>query len=106
MEDRIKIIKDEGLEIEIAAYYNHQKQILLILWSIAGIGILTQFFLPGTEDMRTYLFVWMAFWLYFEYKVVYAYRWRRFGRERIYFDEERMFISREISGSREKSRRE
>jgi len=102
MEDRIKINKEEGLEIEIAAYYDNQKQSLLILWmilwSMAGIGIASQFFFPGTEDMKMYLFVWLAFWLYFEYKVIYAYRWRRFGKERFYFENDRLIISREISG--------
>ncbi len=40
----------------------------------------------------------MAFWAYFEYKVIYAFRWRRYGLERIVIKDEAIYISREISG--------
>lgn len=33
--------------------------------------------------MKTYLLVWMAFWIYFEYKTVTAWRWRKYGCERM-----------------------
>lgn len=99
---RIERLKGEAFEIVIKAYFDSSKQSMLvlwlILWSIAGIGIITQFFIPQPEGFTTYLLVWMAFWAYFEYKVVYAYRWRRFGQERIRIENDTLLISREVSG--------
>ncbi len=100
--ERIEIIENEKLEIRIKPFYSESKQNLLIIWMIlwtaAGLGIISQFFVPQAEGFTTYLIVWLAFWLYFEYKVIYAFRWRKYGLERIIVSEESLSISREISG--------
>lgn len=100
--ERIILTKESGFEMIIKARYEQQKQSLLImwmvLWTLAGLGIVYQFFDQKNSDMTVYLVVWMAFWAYFEYKVIYAYRWRRFGLERISIEDEKLVLSREISG--------
>lgn len=99
---RITVEKKPETEISIKAYFDSQKQFLLslwlILWSAAGIGIISQFFTPISSDLTIYLIVWLGFWAYFEYKVIYAYRWRKYGVEKLFFDEESLMISREIAG--------
>ena len=86
----------------IRSNYDRNKHNLLtawiILWSIAGLAIIAQFFMPMPDGFLTYLVVWMAFWVYFEFKVVQAYRWRRYGRESISFDGENITLERSIAG--------
>jgi len=100
--DRIEIIQEENFEITIKSYFDMGKQNLLItwliLWSVAGIGIVSQFLMTHLEGFTMYLVVWLAFWAYFEYKVIYAFRWRRFGMERLFIKEEMLYLSREVSG--------
>lgn len=103
MEDsRITVVKKPETEISVKAYFDSQKQFLLslwlILWSVGGIGIVTQFFTPLSSELKIYLVVWLGFWAYFEYKVIYAFRWRRYGIEKLLFEEESLLISREIAG--------
>ena len=99
--ERISITQEGEFEIIIKSYFDINKQNILvlwiILWTIAGIGILSQFFFPQPEGFTTYLIVWLAFWAYFEYKVVLAYRWRKFGLERIVIKDDMVFITREIA---------
>jgi len=40
----------------------------------------------------------MIFWAYFEFKVVYAYRWHKYGVEKIIFKDNKVVLSKEISG--------
>lgn len=101
-ESRIIVEKKPQTEISIKAYFDNQKQFLLtiwlILWSAGGIGIITQFFTPLSSDLKIYLVVWLGFWAYFEYKVIYAFRWRKYGIEKLQFEEEVLLIMREIAG--------
>lgn len=99
--ERISINQDGEFEITIKSYYDNNKQnmlvLWLILWTIAGIGILSQFFFDQVEGFTTYLIVLMAFWSYFEYKIMLAFRWRKYGLERIVIKEDVVYISREIA---------
>ena len=101
-EKRVEINKNGTLEVVIHAYQDHAKTNLLmvwvILWTLAGVGIISQFFVDQVEGFTTYLIVWLGFWAYFEYKVIYAFRWRKLGLERIRLDEGILQISREIAG--------
>ena len=100
--DRIQINLEPSFEIVIKALFKQQQQTLLIvwmvLWNIVGLAVLSQFFTDQAEGFAIYLVVWMGFWAYFEYKVIYAYRWRKTGKERISLIEEQLIIQREIAG--------
>lgn len=99
--DRLKIdkTKDE-LVITINAFSDKGKQNGLLLWivlfSLCGVAIISQFF--GDYDTGTKIFfgVYVAFWLFFEFKVIYAYRWRKSGVERIIFNNENVILVKEI----------
>ncbi|MCB9359819.1 MAG: hypothetical protein H6587_10620 [Flavobacteriales bacterium] len=101
MGDRIKY-REEGntLEITIKAFLDEKQQQLLLIWivlfSICGILLLTQIF--GSYEKSTILFlgVYMAFWLFFEFKVIYAYRWRKYGKELIILNENQLILVKEI----------
>ncbi|MEQ8323844.1 MAG: hypothetical protein RH916_04135 [Vicingaceae bacterium] len=88
--------------ITINAYYNTGKQrilaLWLVLWSLAGFAIITQLFLPMEDGMFTYFVVYIAFWVYFEYKVIYAFRWRKYGQEIISVEGDSLALENRISG--------
>jgi len=52
----------------------------LLAWTIAGIYVLAQAF-SMQGDSLLYIIVWLAFWLYFEYRIGTAWLWRKTGRE-------------------------
>ncbi|MCO6501079.1 MAG: hypothetical protein J5I47_11995 [Vicingus serpentipes] len=100
-EERVRIAKKEGeLVITIKAFSDGGKQKILLLWivlfSLCGIAIISQFF--GNYDNGTKVFfgAYVAFWLFFEFKVIYAYRWRKYGMERIIVDKENLTLIKEI----------
>ena len=84
--NRISKIKNEkGLLIKISAYFDESKQKILTLWMIAwtlcGLAVATQVFTTIDEKLKIMILVFLAFWLYFEYIVIKAYRWRKGGEE-------------------------
>ena len=101
--DRIIIEnKPELFRLTIKAFNDPSKQSLLfawmLIWTLCGIYLVSQFFVDHEhEDFKTFLIVWAGFWLYFEYKVVYAFRWRKSGEEVIQIKDNRLAICRQIA---------
>lgn len=86
--DRIIIDKkDDELLILIKAFLDDKKQKMLLVWiilfSLCGFAILSQFFEDYDNGTKVFFGVYIAFWLFFEFKVIYAFRWRKYGEEKI-----------------------
>lgn len=99
---RIEIERnEERTEITIKAYFDDVKQklflIWIILWTLCGLFIFSQFFLNYTQKEKVFFIVWMAFWVYFEFKAVQTYRWRKWGEERIEINKKEITITRNIA---------
>lgn len=95
-------ISDENntLTIIINAFYDEKKQQLLLIWivlfSICGIAILSQFFVDYPMETKLFFGVYVAFWLFFEFKVIYAFRWRKYGSEIFTIEENNIILSKLI----------
>ena len=101
MYDRISIKKnDDALEIEIKALKDIKKQQLLLVWialfSLCGLAIFSQFFYDYDKSSKVFFAVYLAFWFFFEFKVIYAYRWRNIGKEKIIIDSKKLLLVKEI----------
>jgi len=101
MPNRIEILEQKNyLSIKINALYDKKKQQLLLFWislfSICGAAILSQFFLNYSMETKLFFAVYIAFWLFFEFKVIYAYRWRKAGSEIFTIENKKIFLSKII----------
>ena len=101
MTERLTINKTENeLEITIKSLKIPSKQNILLLWivlfSLCGLAIATQFFFGYDKSTNLFFAVYLAFWFFFEFKVIYAYRWRRAGREIIKINSTTIEIIKEI----------
>jgi hypothetical protein len=101
MGKRIEVKKEKHkLEIIIKAFYDAGKQKMLFAWiilfSFCGIAIVTQFFQDYEANYKIIFGVYLAFWLFFEFKVIYAYRWRRLGEEKISIENNQIVLSKTI----------
>lgn len=101
MAERINISKkDNNLEIEIKALKDDTKQKILLVWivlfSLCGFAILSQFFYDYDKTSQLFFAVYLAFWLFFEFKVIYAFRWRNAGMEKIILNKTKIILIKEI----------
>ncbi len=101
MSDRINYIEEDNeLNVTIKAFLDEKQQQLLLIWivlfSVCGLLLFSQIF--GDYEKSTLLFfgVYMAFWLFFEFKVIYAYRWRKYGVEQIILKDGELILIKEI----------
>lgn len=101
---RISISKKEGsTSIIIYPEKNKLNQAVLLvwflLWTAGGLIMLFARQLGYYSAPKTYVMVWMAFWLYFEYITGYALIWRSYGFERILLKNKKLFYKKEIRGT-------
>lgn len=92
MKKRVKISQEkEGTLIVIKAYHDKSKQFVfglwIIAWTLCGLAICSQLFLDSNEDLKSMLLIFTAFWFYFEFKAIKAWRWRRSGEEKVLITE-------------------
>ncbi|MCB0400720.1 MAG: hypothetical protein KDD41_01430 [Flavobacteriales bacterium] len=99
--ERIRIEKEhEALKINIRAFFDPRKQQLLMLWivlfSICGIAIISQFFGNYERGVKLFFVVYLVFWFFFEFKVVYAFRWRKYGLEELIVEKDTFTLVKSI----------
>lgn len=70
----------------------------LLLWSLSGIIVLSQYFIMPDQNTKTAIIVWMGFWIYFEFKILNAYFWRKSGQEKIKLRDNKLLYKRDVSG--------
>ena len=93
---------EEGLSIVILSLADKIKNRLLltwlVLWSIGGLIVISQYFLLTDKNTKIAIIVWLGFWIYFEFKILNAYLWRRAGKEIIKIRGNKLQYKRDISG--------
>ena len=72
----------------------------LIVWTLCGIIAFSQFFSNMSKEEKLTMAIWMAFWVYFEYKISTAFTWRKSGYEKISVTNEQLTYCQFI-GSKE-----
>lgn len=102
MENKIDFKEgNNDITITISPNYNQQKQNLLVVWlvlfSLCGAAIISQFFFDYPTSTKIFFIVYLVFWLFFEFKVIYAIRWRKFGNEIITINSEGIFLTKNIA---------
>lgn len=100
---RIKIVQDKQItSLEIVPENDTTKTNLLlawlVLWTICGMIIFSQFFSNMSREEKLLMAVWMAFWAYFEYKIGSTYLWRKNGSEKIIISSDTLDYSITVSG--------
>jgi len=101
--EQISIKKSENeCSIVILSLKDKIKNILLFcwlfVWSVCGVIMFTQYFATINPDIKTVIIVWIGFWCYFEYKIIKAHLWRKYGKEIIKIKNGKFIYKKDISG--------
>lgn len=101
--DRISILKREGLlSIVILANADKKKIGLLFLWlfawTVCGLIVIFNYFTIKEQQAKLFIIIYLSFWLYFEYKILKAFIWRKYGKEKIWVQNGKLNYQKEVNG--------
>jgi hypothetical protein len=101
--DRISILKKENLlSIVILPTADKKKLAFLFLWllawSVCGVIVFINYFKITLEDAKVFIIVYLAFWAYYEIKIIRAFLWKKWGKEKLWVKNNIIHYQREING--------
>lgn len=86
------------IKAKITGWQETLLAVWVLAWTFCGIVVIASFFGEYSRDEKLMMLVYIVFWLYFEYKAVYAFIWKKYGTEYIKIDEEGFLYKRDIMG--------
>lgn len=64
----------------------------ILAWTISGLLIISSYKLAKTENQKLFIIIFMFFWLYYEWKIINAFMWRKGGKEKLWIKDNFLFI--------------
>ena len=96
------LIKDQVFSLVILPTDNKKKVNLMFLWllawSVSGVIVIANYFTLQQESAKLFIIIWLAFWAYFEFKIIRVYMWKRFGKEKLWIKNGTLFYQQDING--------
>jgi hypothetical protein len=101
--ERVSILKkDELLSIVILPKRDTRKLWLMFLWlmawTVCGLIVFANYFKTVDQNSKLFIIIYLAFWAYFEYKIVRAFIWRRSGKEKLWVSDGKVHYKQDING--------
>ncbi|MGZ3882751.1 MAG: hypothetical protein ACXVPQ_09190 [Bacteroidia bacterium] len=101
--DRVSIVEtDEVFSLVILPTTDKKKLWLmffwLMAWTVCGIIVLANYPRMSDPNAKLFIIVYLSFWAYFEYKIIRAYTWKKFGKEKLWIKQGKLFYQQEVSG--------
>lgn len=95
-------IKEQVFSLIIIPTDKKRKTGLLFLWlfawTISGVIVLSSYPQIRDQNARLMLVVWLAFWAYFEFKIIRVFMWKRFGKEKLWIKNGMLHYQQDING--------
>lgn len=94
-------IKDSVFSLVIIPTAEKKKTGILFLWLFAWTvsGLIIMMSYPQMQaNAKIFLIIWLAFWAYFEFKIIRVFMWKRFGKEKLWVKGGTIFYQQEING--------
>lgn len=100
--ERISILKKDHLLSIVILSSNDKKKLAglflwLLAWSICGVIVFANYFQVTNEKAKTFMIVYLSFWAYFEFNIVRAFIWKKYGKEKIWIQDKKLHYQREVN---------
>lgn len=101
--ERVSILKkDDLLSVVILPKQDKRKLMLMFLWlmawTVCGLIVFANYFKVVDQNSKLFIIVYLAFWAYFEFKIVRAFIWRRSGKEKLWITDGKVHYKQDING--------
>ena len=101
--ERISVLKKEDLLSIVILPTTDKKKlglmfVWLMAWTVCGVIVASNYFNITDKNSKLFIIVYMAFWLYFEFKIARAFTWKKWGKEKLWIKNGILYYQREVRG--------
>lgn len=95
--DRISVGHTKDIwSLVIVPAYDKQKlyglALWILAWTISGLLIISSYKLAAHQNQKLFIIIFTFFWMYYEWKVINIFIWRKWGKEKIWIKDKKLFI--------------
>lgn len=96
------MIKDNIFSLVILPTAEKKKTNIMFLWlmawTVGGVIVIASYGTLTQVSVKLFTIIWIAFWAYFEFKIVRVFMWKRFGKEKFWIKNGTVFYQQDING--------
>lgn len=74
----------------------------IVLWTICGLLIISSYKIAQNSNQKIFIIVFAFFWIYYEWKMIQVFFWRKKGKEKLWIKDNKMYIE-EFNGLKKKT---
>ncbi len=63
----------------------------IVLWTISGLLIIGSYRFVTNDNQRLFIIVFAFFWLYYEWKMINVFLWRKWGKEKLWMKDKYLY---------------
>ena len=95
-------VKENVFSLIIIPTHEKKKTGLLFLWlfawTVSGLIVMTSYAQMQQPNAKLMIIIWLAFWAYFEFKIIRVFMWKRFGKEKLWIKNGTVHYQQDING--------
>lgn len=74
--------------------------IWILSWTISGLIIIGSYKFSTSESQKLFILIFTFFWIYYEWKIIQVFMWRKWGKERLWIKEGTLYLEEQTMFSR------
>jgi hypothetical protein len=64
----------------------------IVAWTICGLLVLSNYKLAKQQEQKLFIIIFFFFWIYYEWKMINVYLWKKWGKERLWIKDNKLFV--------------
>jgi hypothetical protein len=64
----------------------------IVAWTICGLLVLSSYKLAKQQEQKLFIIIFFFFWIYYEWKIINVYLWKKWGKERLWVKDNKLFV--------------
>lgn len=76
----------------------------ILSWTISGLIIIGSYRFVHSEQQKLFILIFTFFWIYYEWKIIQVFMWRKWGKERLWIKEDALYAEEQSTFNRPKIR--
>ena len=64
----------------------------IVAWTISGLLVLSNYKLAKQQEQKLFIIIFFFFWIYYEWKMISVYLWKKWGKERLWIKDNKLFV--------------
>jgi hypothetical protein len=68
----------------------------ILAWTVSGLIIIGSYKVSVNAEQKLFIIIFTFFWLYYEWKMINVYIWKKWGKEKVWIKDDTLYIEEDV----------